>query len=162
MTFEIKSGRPSGIDNPAVKKEVIRRAAMGEKQTQIGRAIGVDRRTVKGWLKDRDDIRQLIEQEQMTLLESVPDAVDYVKSLIPENGKGKDLGIKEKELAYKASSDLLKAGGIMPSPVQSQVITNIYGETSVINPVIMQLLEDRDRKFLPIDEVVDVKEEEKG
>ncbi len=34
--------------------------------------------------------------------------------------------IKRRELSYKASHDVLKAVGIMPTLVQSQVITNIY------------------------------------
>jgi hypothetical protein len=111
------------------------------------------------WVSHREDIKKLVEQEQMSLLQKTPDAVEFVKSLIPKNGKPKKMDQKEKELAYKASSDVLKAAGIMPSPVQSQIITNIYQEKALINPIIMQLLEERDKKFTPIKDVVDVEKE---
>jgi hypothetical protein len=39
--------------------------------------------------------------------------------------------VKRLELAYKASVDTLKAVGIMATPVQSQVITNIYQKTNI-------------------------------
>ena len=99
-----------------------------------------------------EDIRSLIEQEQMRLVEVIPDAVEYIKSLIPPNGKIAGMDIKDKELTYKASHDVLKAVGIMPSPVQSQIIANIYNEKPLINPFIIKLLEERDKKFLPIEE----------
>ena len=83
----------------------------------------------------------------MRLVRVVPDAVEYVKSLIPKDGKSAGMDIKEKELAYKASQDVLKAVGIMPSPVQSQVITNIYKEKPLVNPIILKFLEQRDKKL---------------
>ncbi len=49
--------------------------------------------------------------------------------------------IKRRELSYKASLDTLKAVGIMPSPVQSQFITNINQEHNLIlSPVIQEML----------------------
>lgn len=158
-------GDNSRIRNLIIKKEVVRKLALGESQSQIGREIGVDRRTINGWIKNRDDIKELVEKEQIRLLDKVPNAVDYVSSLIPipdENGNLPAMNYKEKELAYKASNDVLKAAGIMPSTVPSQIIMNIYQEKPLINPVIMQLLEERDKKFLPIGEVVDVKEEKEN
>ncbi len=77
----------------------------------------------------------------MKLLEAVPDAVENVKERVREM---KDLpkgDTKRRELSYRASLDTLKAVGIMPSPIQSQVITNIFDQrTQIISPVIQELL----------------------
>ncbi len=48
--------------------------------------------------------------------------------------------IKGRELSYKASHDVLKAVGIMPTPIQSQVITNIYNDNR--NLVLSPLAQD--------------------
>jgi len=34
--------------------------------------------------------------------------------------------IKSRELSYKASKDVLKSVGLLPTPVQSQVFVNLY------------------------------------
>ena len=136
----------SKLDIPHIKKDVIRRLAVGESQGSIAKGVGLSQSQISRFAR-REDIKPLIENEQMRLIEKVPDAVDYVKSLIPRNGKSAGMGIKEKELAYKASHDVLKAVGIMPSPVQSQVIANIYNERPLISPIILKLLEERDKKF---------------
>jgi len=53
---------------------------------------------------------------------------------------------KRRELSYKASLDTLKAVGIMPSPVQSQFITNIYQQNGVtLSPVLQALLEAQNK-----------------
>jgi hypothetical protein len=82
-----------------------------------------------------------------------------VKALIPgkkEDGTvDKPDDIKDRELAYKATSDVLKGVGIFPSASPSQIITNIYNERPLINPTIQMLLDQRDREF----EAIDVTEE---
>ena len=153
--------KSSKLHGPSIKKDVVRKLALGESQSQIGRELGVDRRTVGNWIRSREDIKKLVEEEQIRLMEKVPDAVTYVSSLIPEGGNGSGLEFKEKELAYKVSSDVLRAVGLMPSAAVSQVITNIYQEKAIINPIIMQLLEERDKKLLSLEGVVDVEREEK-
>ena len=154
-------GDNSRLRDPGFKKEVVKKLALGESHCQIGREMEVDRRTVSHWVKSRDDIKKLVEQEQIRLMDKIPDAVDYVSSLIPKGGNGSELNFKEKELAYKASGDVLKAAGILPSTVPSQIITNIYQEKALINPIILQLLEERDKKFKVIGEVIDIGGEEK-
>jgi len=52
---------------------------------------------------------------------------------------------KRRELSYKASLETLKAVGIMPSSVQSLVITNIYEQRNLnIHPVVEGVID----KFL--------------
>jgi transcriptional regulator with XRE-family HTH domain len=136
----------SKLDIPHIKKDVIRRIAIGESQGSIAKRVGLSQSQISRFA-NREDIKPFIENEQMKLIEKVPDAVDYVKCLIPKDGQSASMDIKEKELAYKASHDVLKAVGIMPSPVQSQVIANIYNERPLISPIILKLLEERDKKF---------------
>jgi hypothetical protein len=140
----------SKLDLPHIKKDVIRRLAVGESQGSIAKGVGLSQSQISRFA-NREDIKPLIENEQMRLIEKVPDAVDYVKSLIPRKGQRGSLDIKEKELAYKASHDVLKAVGIMPSPMQSRVFANIYNERPLISPLILTLLEERDKQFLPIE-----------
>lgn len=158
----LKVGNNSRLREPGFKKGVVRKLALGESHCQIGREMEIDRRTVTRWVKNRDDIKQLVEQEQIRLMDKVPDAVDYVSRLIPEGGDDSGLDDKAKDRAYKASGDVLRAAGILPSAVPSQIITNIYQEKALINPIIMQLLEDRDKKFEVIGGVVDAEEGEKS
>ena len=49
---------------------------------------------------------------------------------------------KRRELSYRASLDTLKAVGILPGPIQSQVITTIYNDQSnqIISPTVQQFL----------------------
>ena len=74
----------------------------------------------------------------MKLVDAVPDAVENIKELVREMKDTPKKDIKRKEPAYKASVDVFRAVGIMPSPVQPQLITNIYSDNKPItlNPVI--------------------------
>ena len=78
----------------------------------------------------------------MKLVEAVPDAVENVKELVREMKAIPPKDIKRRELAYKASLDTLKAVGIMPSPVQSLLITNIYQKTNIFQtPLVKEILQ---------------------
>jgi hypothetical protein len=132
--------KKSKLDIPHIRSEVVRRLAVGQTQASIARDFGLHRSNVSRFAK-RGDIRPYIEQEQLKLLDAVPDAVENVKGLVREM---KDLpkgDTKRRELSYRASLDTLKAVGIMPSPIQSQVITTIFDQrTQLISPVIHELL----------------------
>jgi hypothetical protein len=146
------------LSDPNVSTAVIQGFATGKNKHQIARETGINRSTLYSFEK-RDDIRELIEREQRRLVEKVPDAIDYVKALIPgkrEDGTvDKPVDIKDRELAYKATQDVLRGVGIFPSASPSQIITNIYNERPLINPTIKMLLDQRDREF----EAIDVTEE---
>ena len=65
---------------------------------------------------------------------------------------------KRRELAYKASTDVLKSAGILPTAVQSQTFIDIKAQTNnqLIPPIVQKLLDIhlRDLKIDP-DEVED-------
>ena len=76
----------------------------------------------------------------MKLLEAVLDAVENVKELLREMKDVPKGDAKSRELSYRASIDTLKTVGIMPSPIQSQVITNIFDHrVQIIRPVVQEL-----------------------
>ena len=87
-------------------------------------------------------MRTLIEAASLNLLGALPDAVENVKSLVSEMKEIPKEQTKRRELAYKASQDVLKAAGIMLSPIQPQVIQNIYQSNQIqLSPIVVALLE---------------------
>ena len=91
---------------------------------------------------NREDIRPFIEQEQMKFLEAVPDAAENVKGLVREMKDIPKGDTKRRELSYRARLDTFNAVGIMPRPIQAQVITTIYNDhrNQIIAPVVQELL----------------------
>ncbi len=139
--------RKSKLETPHIKQEVIRRLATGESQKSIGRWVGLDGSQVSRFSR-REDIRSLIEQEQMRLVEAVPDAVENVKGFVREMKTIPKKDTKRRELSYKASVDTLKAVGIMPTPVQSQVIANIYNDNRMIlSPAVKAIIDEHLRRL---------------
>ena len=137
--------RKSKLDHPHVKQEVVKRLAVGEKPKTIAKDVEMHQSQVYRFAS-REDIKALIEQEQMSLVEAVPDAVENVKELVREMKTIPKKDTKRRELSYKATQDTLKTVGIMPSQVQSQFITNIYQQNSVtLSPVLLALLEAHEK-----------------
>ena len=87
----------------------------------------------------KEEVRQLIEKEQLRLAESIPDAVQNVKDLVKEMPAIPKHEVKQRELAYKATKDVLKAAGIFPSP---SINLAIYNDTRQVNiePEVLYLL----------------------
>jgi hypothetical protein len=132
--------RRSKLDNPHIKKEVVQRLAVGDRPKSIAKDVGLSSSQIYRFAK-REDIKPFIEQEQIKLLEVVPDAVENVKELVREMKDIPKEEIKRRELSYKASLDTLKAVGIMPTPVQSQIITNIYQENNlIVSPAVQEII----------------------
>jgi hypothetical protein len=132
--------RKSKLDTPHIKKNVVQRLAVGESQRSIAKGVGIDHSQISRF-SNREDIRAFIEEEQMKLVEVVPDAVENVKGLVREMKKIPKKDVRRLELSYKASLDTLKSVGIMPSPVQSQVNTSIYQQNNLaIPPAVMEIL----------------------
>ena len=72
---------------------------------------------------------------------------------------------KRRELSYRATMDTLEAVGIMPSPVQSQFITNIYQQNNVtLSPLLQALLSAHEKtlEWKDEEEENDKLESEKG
>ena len=139
--------KKSKLDRPHIKKQVIQRLALGESQMSIAKDVGLDRSQVSRFAR-REDVKAFIEEEQMKLVEAVPDAVENVKQLVREMPNIPKKDIKSRELSYKASHDILKAVGIMPTPVQSQFIVNLNKQTNIYqDPLVKELLQ-RDADLL--------------
>src|SRR3990170_5155409 len=129
--------RKSKLDTPHIKKEVIKRLAVGESQSSIANSVGLDQSQVSRF-SSREDIRAFIEEEQKKLLEVVPDAVGNVMSLVREMKDIPAKDTKRRELSYKASTDVLKSVGLLPTPLQSQTLVNICSTKNVFMSPVME------------------------
>ncbi len=67
------------LDVPHVKTEVVKLLAVGESQANIAKQFGLDQSQVSRFAS-KDEIGQLIEEEQMRLAEAIPDVVHNVKN----------------------------------------------------------------------------------
>ncbi len=98
-----------------VKDKVVKMLAVGEPQTSIAGQVGVNQSTISRFA-NKDEAKILIEEEQLKLVEVLPDAVRNVKSLVEGMKNVPEDDIKKLELCYKASKDVLKASNVFPSP----------------------------------------------
>ncbi len=122
----------SKLNKLPVKQEVIHKLAIGEPQTSIAEQVGVNQSTVSRFA-NKDEAQVLIEEEQLKLVEVLPDAVANVKSLVEGMKDIPKDDIKRRTLSYQATKDVLKATNIFPSPQYSH---NIYNDNSQNNIVI--------------------------
>jgi len=89
------------LDTPHIKKNVVQRLAVGESQRSVAKEVGIDHSQINRF-SNREDIRAIIEEEQMRLVEVVPDAVENVKELVREMKKIPKKDISRRELSYKS------------------------------------------------------------
>ena len=145
--------RKSKLELPHIKKKVIGEIAAGKSQSEVAQEVELHPSQVCRFLK-REDVQELIEQETLRLLEAVPDAVQNVKNLVHEMKAIPKKDSKRQELAYKATSDVLKSAGLLPSSKQSQTLINIYEQKNFTMPSILQELinEHLQKMTLPPDE----------
>ena len=130
----------SKLDKLSVKKEVVHKLSVGEPQTSIAKQVGVNQSTISRFA-NKDEAQILIEEEQLKLVEALPDAVQNVKDLVKEmSGIPKD-DIKRRELSYKASKDVLKATNVFPSPQYAHNIYNDNSQQTVISPSYQAFLD---------------------
>jgi hypothetical protein len=102
--------------------------------------VGVSQSQVSRFAS-RDDIKPFLEKEFMRLVELAPDALDNVEEVIKDKIKNiPKNNIKRRKFVLDTSTDALKAVGIMPTPVQSQVITNINQKSLFITPAMQEIL----------------------
>jgi len=128
----------SKLDKLPVKNEVIHQLAVGESQTSIAKQVGVNQSTISRFA-NKDEAQILIEEEQLKLVEVLPDAVQNVKDLVEEMKDIPKDDFKRRELSYKASKDVLKATNIFPSPQYAHNIYNDNRTQTVVEPKIMKL-----------------------
>jgi predicted transcriptional regulator len=139
--------KKSKLDIPHIREKVVKELAVGKSQNVIAKDVGLNQSSVSRFAS-RDDIRALIEQEQARLVECVPDAVENVKELVREMRDIPKSDTKRRVLSYKASKDVLKSVGLLPTPVQSQTFVNLYQDNRTeLSPFLRELL---DAKFAEI------------
>ena len=134
--------RHSKLDAPHIKEKVVKELAVGKSQKSIAKEVGLNQSSVCRFA-NREDISKRIEQEKHRLIEAVPDAVDNIKGLVREMKNLPKSDIKGRELSYKASKDVLKAVGLLPSPI-NQTLINIQGNKPILSDNIMKILEMTD------------------
>jgi hypothetical protein len=111
-----------------------------EAKMAIARVVGVSQSSISR-LANREEVKALIDAESLKMLEALPDAVANVTDLVREMKNIPEKETKRRELSYRASHDVLKAAGLMPTPVQSLVIQNIYNDNRTqIHPLKEALL----------------------
>ena len=122
-----------------VKDKVVKMLAVGEPQTSIAEQVGVNQSTISRFA-NKDEAQILIEEEQLKLIEVLPDAVQNVKDLVEEMKDIPKDDIKRRELSYKASKDVLKATNVFPSPQYAHNIYNDNRQQALITPEFQKFL----------------------
>jgi predicted transcriptional regulator len=126
----------------AVKNEIARAIAGGHSQQEIAKSLGVNQST-NSRIVNKDDVKALIENETLKLLEAVPQAVENIKDLVKEMPEIPKKEIKRRELAYKASAEVLKTAGMLPTPIQSQTLTNIIRTGDIFTGPLLEKLKEK-------------------
>ena len=88
----------------------------------------------------------------MRLVEIAPDALDNVVEAVKD--KIKDIpkdNIKRRKFVFDASIDVLKAVEIMPTNVQSQVITRFYQQNMFLSPLCQEVIHNHLESLQPFD-----------
>lgn len=132
--------KTSRLATPHIKNDVAKRLAVGESRSSIARDYKMCHTTVSRFSR-REDVQNLIEEETLSLLEVLPNAVENVKSLVRDMKNLPKKDHKGRELSFKASQKVLESAGIMNTPTPSQTVVNIVKkEESLISPVIEELM----------------------
>ncbi len=127
------------LNNPQTRVEIIQRLACGESQNSVSKLVGVSQQQICR-IANKEDIKRCIEEEKARLIDIVPDAVQNVKDLVTGMRNIPDHEIKQRELAYKATKDVLKSVGIFPSPSFNLNVNNDNRQQTVIQPEVMAII----------------------
>lgn len=146
------SMKKSKLDNPRLKDSVIKQLAVGTPQREIAEQVGLDRSQISRFA-NKQDVKKFIEQEQMRLLDVVPDAVESVMELIRDFKDTPKENTGQRKLIYKAISDVLKSVGLFTTPVQSQTLINIYDDASqtIFSPEVLEILRNHHSDIIDVD-----------
>lgn len=147
------------LDSPEVKASVATALVAGVHQRVIAESLGVSQSTISR-LKDRGELKPYIEQAQMGLLESLPDAIGNIKHAISSyKNPGETVKVRDKDgnekvktvvdeqlrdHGFRASLKMAESVGILPTNLQSQVIINILNQTeTIIHPVVLEYMKSK-------------------
>lgn len=129
------------------KKQIAESMATTNNQAETARQLGVHKSTVCRIVKE-DDVRVMIETEQLKFLTSLPNARENIQHLV-DNYRQKDesglpiLDKEERDKAWKSSMEMLRSAGMLPSNSMSIFIQNTYNQqnNTILSPIIKELLE---------------------
>ncbi len=130
----------SKLNKLPVKQEVIHKLAIGEPQTCIAEQVGFNQSTISRFANEEEAITA-IEEEKLKLVEVLPDTVANVKSLVEGMKDVPEGDVKNLGLCYKASTDVLKATNIFPSPQYAHNIYNDNRQQNLITPAFQAFLD---------------------
>ena len=141
--------KKSKLDIPHIKETVVKQLAVGETKRSIANGVGMHHSQISRFAQ-RDEIQALIEAEQTKLLDCVPDAVENVNRLVREMKDIPKEDTKRMELAYKATKDVLKSVGLLPTANQSQTLININNDNrqQILSPVIQAIIDSKMAEIL--------------
>lgn len=130
------------LADPRIKVDIARRLAGGESQGSIARGYGICQQRVSA-ISQEDEVKELIKQERLRLLDIAPDAIQNVTDLIKEMPAIPKADARQRELAYKATQDVLKAVGIFPNPQVNILAVHQSGseKESVIEPRVFDIIQ---------------------
>ncbi|MBI5967915.1 MAG: helix-turn-helix domain-containing protein [Deltaproteobacteria bacterium] len=129
------------LESEAVKMGVVKAVVAGQSQEEIGRTLGVSQSTISR-LINKKDVKDLLEAETLKLLESVPAAVENIRDLVEEMKRIPKKEVKRRELSYKATIELLKTAGLLPTPLQAQTLINIYKtQNLILTPIVQKMID---------------------
>jgi len=130
----------SKLNKPEIKQHVVQRLASGATHTEIAREVEIDRSAVTRF-SHKPEIRELVQQEGLRLVEILPDAVQAVMDTVKSYKNIPNDDLKQREFAYKVIRDVMKTFRIYPTPFQSQTIVNIQqADNGVIAPDVLKVL----------------------
>jgi predicted transcriptional regulator len=128
------------LADPRIRVEVIQRLACGQSQYSVGKALGISQQNISRFA-NKEEIKSLIKREQARLVDALPDAIENVKGLIKGMKNIHEHGIKQKELAYKATRDLLRSVGIFPTQTPKTNVLDNDRRQQAILPEVLQMLQ---------------------
>ena len=152
--------RISKLNTPHIKRDVAKRLATGESQSNIARDYKMCHTSVSRF-SQREDVQKLIEDETRNLLEVVPDSVEKIKTLVREMKRIPKNDHKRRELSYKASQKVLESAGIMNTPTASETLVNIVNKQENLIPPIIQELMKKHFGYMILDKPAYETEEDK-
>ncbi|GEM_PF-4585767 len=123
--------------NPQAMVTVVQRLACGESQRSVAKLVGVSQQHISRFA-NKEEVKRLIEEQRIRLIDAVPDAVQNVIDLvvgmkdIPKHETGR------RKLAYNATRGVLKSVGLMP--MQAFNVCNDRPQ-QVILPEVLQILQ---------------------
>ena len=128
------------LTDTRIRVEVVQRLACGQSQGSIAKLVGVSQQHISRFA-NKEEIKSLINRDQARLIDALPDAIENVKSLI----RGfKDIPAheqKQRELAYKATRDLLRSVGILPTQTPKTNVLDNDRRQQAILPEVLQMLQ---------------------